>query len=399
MTAIDHRAVPAGAARFGDLFARIAAGAADRERARELPFEQVQWLREAGFGAVRVPLERGGSGVDLPELFGLVIALAEADPHVAHLLRGHFGYLEGRLQAADGPVRDAWLDRAAAGQIVGNASSETNGKVSTELDTVLRRSGSGYLLTGRKYYSTGTIFADWIAATAILDGARMSVAVPATAAGVRRLDDWDGFGQGLTGSGTTIFDSVAVEAVHVGPYENPGASTSAAFYQVYLLAVLAGIGRALVRDAVEFVRPRTRSFLTGRGVLPREDPLIQQVVGRLSAAAFTAESLVLTAARELQAATDSVGVDGPDPVLADRAELAAYRAQLVVGDTILEAADRLFEVGGASALDRSRLLDRHWRNARTLASHNPAVFKARIIGEHLLLGTSPAVRWGNPQGG
>ena len=44
----------------------------------------------------------------------------------------------------------------------------------------------------------------------------------------------------------------------------------------------------------------------------------------------------------------------------------------------------LFSVGGASATGREANLDRHWRNARTIASHNPAMYKARAIGDLLI---------------
>jgi alkylation response protein AidB-like acyl-CoA dehydrogenase len=46
-------------ARFRPLFQRIAGEAVRREQQRELPFEAVQWLREAGFGAIRVPKAYG----------------------------------------------------------------------------------------------------------------------------------------------------------------------------------------------------------------------------------------------------------------------------------------------------------------------------------------------------
>jgi alkylation response protein AidB-like acyl-CoA dehydrogenase len=32
-------------------------------------------------------------------------------------------------------------------------------------------------------------------------------------------------------------------------------------------------------------------------------------------------------------------------------------------------------------------LDRHWRNARPLASHNPGTYKARAIGDHVINGS------------
>lgn len=47
------------AQRFRPIFARIAEGAVERERQRELPHEAIAWLKQAGFGAVRVPREHG----------------------------------------------------------------------------------------------------------------------------------------------------------------------------------------------------------------------------------------------------------------------------------------------------------------------------------------------------
>jgi hypothetical protein len=38
-------------------------------------------------------------------------------------------------------------------------------------------------------------------------------------------------------------------------------------------------------------------------------------------------------------------------------------------------------------------LDRHWRNARTISVHNPAIQKARAIGDHLLNGADLPFAW------
>ncbi|GAA3100452.1 hypothetical protein GCM10010464_74900 [Pseudonocardia yunnanensis] len=51
------------AERFRPVFDRIAERAVEREAQRRLPYEEVEWLRAAGFGALRVPIELGGSGV------------------------------------------------------------------------------------------------------------------------------------------------------------------------------------------------------------------------------------------------------------------------------------------------------------------------------------------------
>ena len=75
------------------------------------------------------------------------------------------------------------------------------------------------------------------------------------------------------------------------------------------------------------------------------------------------------------------------------AEIKAYQAQQIVLPQILEASTLVFEVGGASATSETRRLDRHWRNARTAASHNPAIHREAAIGDYLLNGTIPDRLW------
>ena len=67
------------AAPFRAIFRRIRELAVQRERDRALPFEQIRWLKEAGFGALRAPKDHGGGGATLPEVFALLAELAEAD--------------------------------------------------------------------------------------------------------------------------------------------------------------------------------------------------------------------------------------------------------------------------------------------------------------------------------
>ncbi len=54
-------------------------GAAEREQQRILPDEPIRWLKEAGFGTLRIPREKGGWGASLPQLSALLIELAQAD--------------------------------------------------------------------------------------------------------------------------------------------------------------------------------------------------------------------------------------------------------------------------------------------------------------------------------
>ncbi|AHW63173.1 acyl-CoA dehydrogenase family protein [Corynebacterium glyciniphilum] len=384
---------------FGPVFARISEDAADRDNRRELPTEAIALLRNAGFGTVRVPVDRGGFGATLRQTFSLLIDLAAADPNLTQALRVHFSTVEGFLAAVDSTdpsaadAAEAGLHAVVNGTLFGNAISERGVGAAERYQTTLTRRGTdgadtdGYVLNGTKYYSTGSLFADVIVVAADLDGERVTVTVPVTAEGVHQIDDWDGFGQRVTGSGTTVFDNVTVgsDVVTAGGYGTGGRTPETAFLQLFHLAALSGIARRAADDARDHVAGRERTYSHAPADLPREDPLVQAVLGRINAAAFTARATTLAVADLIGQAVN--GTDGQ----VDAAELAAAEAQVALIPLVLDAANELFETGGASLASGALNLDRHWRNARTLAQHNPAVYKQQAIGKYALTGDSSAL--------
>lgn len=376
------------AARFRPVFDRIAEGALHREAKRILPHDQVRWLKEAGFTTLRVPAAFGGDPVSHEHLFRLLIELAAADSNVAHLLRSHFSFAEtAALQTPAFKAR--WFPRIAAGQIFGNAATERAGNALGATQTRLHSEEGRWFLTGEKFYTTGSIFADWVVVMASTEGVegRQYALVPAGDPGVTIIDDWDGFGQLLTGTGTARFNRVPVEAEDI-LQRQVNSTLEPAFFQLFLLAVLAGIGRAALRDAVGLVRARTRTFNTGSGGLFRDDSQIQEHVGLIASKAYAAEAIVAAAARDLDAAVDTALELSPEAAFL-RAELAVEQAHVAVPPLVLAITSELFDVAGASAVGRDKALDRHWRNARTVATHNPALFKARSVGDYLINGTIP----------
>lgn len=383
-------------ARFRPIFAQIAERAAQREQERELAFDAVALLREAGFGALRVPVALGGLGASVEQLFALLIELGEADSNLPQILRAHFGFVE-RLYAEIAPeLRERWLRLVAQGAIFGNATTELGNGAPGKHKTTLSPDGEGWRLDGEKFYSTGTLYADWIAVSASREGSAdpVYVLVPANAPGIDRIDDWRGFGQRLTGSGTTRFRDVAVSGEQVLSFPRNVPTSITAYFQLVHLATLAGIARAIERDAAVFVRARKRVYSHGSGRTPAEDPLVQQVVGQLASTAFVAAAAVAAVAQglgeidRLRQRGQAVRVG-----LLDDVELRTAKAQVGIADQVLAAATRLFDIGGASALDEDRRLDRHWRNARTLASHNPTLYKGRAVGDHVINGTAPTYYW------
>lgn len=377
---------------FAPIFARIAEGAVAREEDRRLAYDEVSWLREARFGALRVSVEYGGYGATVRQLFRLLIDLATAESNLPQALRVHWSFVEDQISALPAPEAQDWLRKIAEGTLVGNAITEPGVGAIDRYQTRVTAEGDGYRLDGTKYYSTGSLYSDHILVAADKDGERVSVLVDATADGVTQHDDWDGFGQRLTASGTTEFNGVQVTEDRIlGPgYGTAGRTYATSYLQLVQLSVLAGIAQRATDDVSEWVRERKRTFTHSAADLPRHDPLVQQVIGRLTSAAYTARTLVLDIADQL----DRLAETGwQDEQLLDKVEFDVARAQATLIPLVLDATTQLFEVGGASITSERLRLDRHWRNARVISAHNPLIFKLQALGDHVLNGTDLPYAW------
>lgn len=379
---------------FAPLFARIKDGAIERERDRRLPFDEIRWLLEAGFGRLRVPREHGGFGASQQQFFSLLIDLGAADSNIVQALRGHIGFVEFTRTHPDEKFRSTWFARLAAGAMVGNAESERTGTFAEQQTELVSRDGQ-LLLNGSKYYTTGSIYADWILVSAVHrtgDGEKLvTLQVPTSHPGVKTTDDWDGFGQRLTGSGTTVFTDVPVHADEVTERDAaaPHGSILHATYQLVHLAALAGIAAAALGEVTDFVRGRSRN-LFNPAIPANRDPVALQVLGQGFGTVASVRSTVLGAAHSLDAASNALdaGIDARGLLAA--ADAHVFGVQPTVIDAVLGCTGRLFEVGGASATASGRALDRHWRNARTVASHNPAIYRQQAVGDYVVNGTAPA---------
>lgn len=382
---------------FRPLFNRIAEGAAAREINRTLLHEPIRWLKEARFGTLRIPKEEGGFGVSLPQLFSLLIALAEADSNLPQALRAHFAFIEDRLNQPESEDRRRWFRRFVDGELVGSGWSEIGAVKLGEVNTQVSPDAGEWRISGEKFYSTGTLYADWIDVYAQrTDNGRDVIALVNTYQNeVERDDDWDGFGQRLTGSGTTRFHHARVEQPHVYDFSERFRYQTA-FYQHVLLATLAGIGRAVVRDASQGVAQRKRIYSHGNAPQVKQDVQVLQVVGQLSSWAWAAEAAVDRATHSLQQAFDLQlsGANEAELHAANvQAEVESARAQVVAVELVTRAATEFFNALGASDTRVSKALDRHWRNARTVSSHNPVIYKIRNVGDWEVNGNDPTFIW------
>lgn len=379
-------------ARLPALAEGVAAGASEREAKRELPFESFALFRQSGLGAIRIPTSAGGPGGSLSDLFDVIVTLAKADSNVAHALRLHFDITESLLLApSPTPLVQRQIDHALSGAIFGGASTELGTARPGDILTVLKKHGDHFRLSGKKYYATGTAFSDYARINVVDEaGAPTIVVIPVKRAGVHVLDDWDGMGQRLTASGSLEFHDVEVFADEVAPRESESLQGrhGGALRQLHLVAVAAGIVRNIVDDARGYVTRNGRPVAHSPAASAREDHFIQQVVGELAAHSRAIDTLVRDNARILDRSAEAIrrrDADADARVI--EGAVATAETQIVVARLALQAGERIFDAGGASATSRAHNFDRHWRNLRTIFSHNPLSHKARVIGDYHLNGT------------
>ncbi|NWE78297.1 acyl-CoA dehydrogenase family protein [Pseudomonas yamanorum] len=377
-------------ARADRILSQIAAGAAQRERDRQLPYEAVAQIAQAGLFTVRIPKRFGGAGGSVKDVIALLIRIASADSNVAQALRPGFGFVEGLLASrAEGAEeeRERWFARYLQGAVIGNAGWEVGG-ANGSISARIVRDGEHFRASGSKYYSTGSLYADWVSAVALDENDQpVSFILPRDRQGLELLDDFDAMGQRLTASGTTHLHDVQVLAseIRTRTVEEGKRTIVTPFLQVFLAAVQAGIARNALSDAVTFAKEHARPIKHSSATRSVDDPYVELSVGDVSARAFTAEAVVLHAADSI----DRAWAADLDAVAVDQAAVDVAQAQYIAAESALKAAELVFDVGGASTTGRAHNLDRHWRNARTVANHNPRHWKAAAVGAWHLKGTPP----------
>ena len=373
---------------LGDLVGRLAAQAPARDTERLLFDDLRPELRARKIGAIRLP-RPDRERLPLTEFFQFVRELAEADSNLAHSLRNHYAAIENAiLDPTSSSPR--LLALAADGLLFGGAAQDRTGSSGAASETKAERLGEDeYLVSCRRYYATGSRYADYLTVSVTLDdGAARTVFIESDRPGVGLPDDWDGFGQRLTGSGSIVLDRVRITGADF--FERPVADPERprypfTFNQVYLTSVVAGIANRALRDAVELVGNRTRNYYHGTTARTSDEPVVLAAIGVASAKAFAATATISAAAALLERSWDAPH----DFELSLEATLGASRAKITVEALALDVIDALTQVASGSTLSTERALDRHWRNLKVLASHNPSIYKQQVLGGYEVHGTRP----------
>ncbi|RAV17013.1 SfnB family sulfur acquisition oxidoreductase [Mycolicibacterium sp. GF69] len=377
------------------LAAEFDAEASARDADRRLPHEQVRVLKESGLLALPVPREYGGIAAPATVLAEVFRRIAHADPSLAQIPHSHFVFLEALRLQGSYPQKSYFYDRVRSGALLANAQSERGANtVDVDATTLARRPSGDYVLSGRKFYSTGALFADWVLVRASLagDGEVPTAQTPKAIAFVARgaeglsvVDDWDGMGQRTTASGTVTLEDVAVPVEHVVPFspifDEP--SVYGARAQLLHSAIDVGIATGALAAGVRQAG-RARPYFEAGVAAAVDDPTLVTVAGELAVTVRAAQALLAQAAATVDLATENLSEQ-----TAAEASIAVAAAKVAAVRAALDASNVLFELGGTRSASASGNLSRYWRDARTHTLHDPTRWKVQHIGRYTLSGTPP----------
>ena len=349
------------AAKVETLAARFAERAAVHDLEGTFPHENFAELREAGYLKLTVPSLFGGEEISLHELVSLQERLAYGDGSTALAVGWHLGQVlhlrttqkwPGRLFeelchaiVAEGAMINTFASEAASG------SPSRGGKPET---TAIRTDG-GWLITGRKTFST---------LSPILDRFVVSANIPEEESTadflvykneqVTVIETWDTIGMRGTGSHDVALDGVFTSDSNrlIGKGIDDGGG-----WLLHIPACYIGIALAARDFAISFAQSYRPNHVQGPIA---ELPSVQQSIGQMEAELRTARCLLYAAADRWDQEPDN------RPLLKPELGLAKY----VATNNAIKVVDMAMRIVGGASLSKKMPLERYYRDVRA-GLHNP----------------------------
>ncbi|HCV3109165.1 TPA: SfnB family sulfur acquisition oxidoreductase [Acinetobacter baumannii] len=374
------------AKQFAEQFKKTAV---ERDAKRILPYTEIDSLSQSGLWAITVPKQYGGAEVSSHTVAKVIALLSGADGSIGQIPQNHFYALEVLRNTGTEAQKQRLYGEVLNGTRFGNALAEFKTKTSTHKQTNIRPHENGYLIQGEKFYCTGSLFAHRIPTLVLDDAGREYLAfVKSGSQGLKLVDDWSGFGQKTTGSGTVKFDQVFVDADDVIPFDTAFLQPTLVgpFAQIMHASIEVGIARGAFEESLQRVH-QARPWIDSNVETANQDPLTIYELGRIAVDVRASEVLLKQAAQSIDAAKIETT---PESIAKASIDVAKVRAHST--DIALKASSKLIELAGSRGSQSQDGLDRFWRNARVHTLHDAARWKYYFIGNYVLNGVLPPRR-------
>ncbi|WOE31750.1 SfnB family sulfur acquisition oxidoreductase [Acinetobacter sp. SAAs470] len=355
--------------------------ASKRDHERLLPLQEVQQYSASGLWGITIPKQFGGAGVSYITLAEVVKIISSVDSSLGQIAQNHWAFIEHIRLDATPAQQQFFFDQVLQGQRFGNAFSEKGSKTVAELSTQIEFYPDHAIVDGQKFFATGALLAHWIPVVAVNNGQAYAALVPQHSPGLNIINDWSGFGQRTTVSGSVQLEHVRVDLNHIIPiyqaFERPTAA--GAISQFIQSAVDAGIARGAIQETIDYVRQYARPWIDSGLDHATADPYTIANIGELKIKLRAAEAVL-----DLAGAAIDRAIENPTEENVSEATLLTAESKVLTTEIALLAANKLFELSGTRSTLSELNLDRYWRNARTHTLHDPVRWKLNLVGNYYL---------------
>ena len=364
-------------------------GRNERDQNRLLPFAEIDMFSQKGLGGIRIPKSFGGAFVTNKTLAQVFRIINKADSSVGQIPQNQIALLNMIDIMGTTEQKQFIFHEILNGKRLANGGPERHTKDTKTLETALYFENNHYFIQGEKFYSTGSSFAHWLAIKAVHPEGHVVLAIiNRHADGVEVVDNWNGFGQRTTSSGTVKLTHVEVDPLLIFDERKLAnvPTYRGAFSQLIQVAIDVGIAEAALEDTISAVK-KARPVIDANVEKACFEQYTLQEVGK-SVVLLDAAILLLDEAAEYLDELDSL--DQVNEEQAAKASILVAEAKVYANDAALQISEKLFELGGSRSSLSIHNLDQHWRNARVHTLHDPVRWKLHALGDYYLNHTLPA---------
>ena len=354
--------------------------AAERDRLQLNPTKQIKLLKNSGLLTISIPESYGGQGASWHTVLHIVRELASVDSAIAHLYGFHIQNVNSLDVKANAEQKTRYYAKTQNEKLFwANAVNTKEKKLFGRID------GQQYVLDGIKTFASGSPFSDALIIAWRDDEEALTYGlVDATSPGLTIHNDWDGFGQRQTGSGTVTFEQVRIPVVDALLNKNFGVEPliiSRLTALIILANVFIGSAQGALEEMKQYVTQKLEQSET------ELDPLHARRIGELVIAFEGANALVEQATIHFSQAWQQQFNDTPEVI--DAIARSIIAANTLASEIALKIANDIFDVMGARAATIQNGFDRYWRNIRTHTLHDAIDNKKVKSGAAFIYGQLP----------
>lgn len=339
--------------------------AMEAEAEGKLATENFEDLKRSGYAALSIPKVYGGAGISLVELLELQIEIAKADGATGLGIGWHMGIMMNLGETdpwPDGKYNKLVGEVLERGALINNAASEpASGSPSwgNLPQTTAVETADGWVLNGRKSFTTLASILDYIVVSAKIEGTEKAgdFLVSNKREGVEVVHTWDSISMNGTGSDDVVFKNVKLDPDDFVQYRRIGPKIPHGWL-LHIPAAYYGIALAAREEALKFASTYSPGDMEGT---ISDIPSVKERIGQIELRLMESRVFLFDMAKKWD--------EGDDETRRGMGEELGV-AKLIVVNKAMEIVDLAMRIVGARSLSAKSPLQRCYRDVRA-GLHNP----------------------------